>query len=63
MFKTSCKPNCTKPIQESVANICILESTDDGRITDGGHSIMMDDDALVGKSKEKRPFAKEQMGR
>jgi len=64
MFKTSCKPNCRKPIQESVANIYILESTvHDGRTTDGGHSITMGDDALVGKSEEKRPFAKEQMGR
>jgi hypothetical protein len=64
MCKTSCKPNCTKPIQESVPNICILESTvHDGRTTKGGHSITMgDDDALAGKSEEKRPFGKEQMG-
>jgi hypothetical protein len=64
MFKTSCKPNRAKPIYESVANICILESTvHDGRTTDGGHSITMDDndDALAGKSEEKGPYGKEQM--
>jgi hypothetical protein len=34
----------------------------DGKTTASGHSIMMDDDAVAGKSEEKRPFGKEQMG-
>jgi len=40
-----------------------VESTvHDGRTTDGGHSVMMDDDALEGKSEEKRQFGKGQTG-
>ena len=47
-----------------MASICILERTvQDVRTTDGGHLITMgDDDVLAGKSEEKRPFGKKQMG-
>jgi hypothetical protein len=34
----------------------------DSRTTNGRHSITMDVDALAGKTEEKRPFGKEQMG-